>query len=138
MKIKFSKSVAYTPTWNGNRDLPKEEQISVILKPMEFSDLMLMMDAMGGSKTIKAAQDGASEAEITSQINITKVVAETADILLKYAEVTGLEGDDGPLNVGEISRYPAFAGLNFEILMQLTQISMPSEKSEGNSEGQQG
>lgn len=138
MKVKFSKSKSFTPAWNGNRDLPPEEQIQVTLKPMHFGDLMTLMDAMGGAKTIQAAQDGATPEELTNQVNITKVVSDTSDMLPRYAVLTGLEDDEGPVSMGDVALYPAYAGLSFEILMELANISMVSEKSEGNSQGQQG
>lgn len=139
MKVKFSANVPYTPEWNGNRQLPEKEQIKSILKPMEFDDLMSFFDAIGGSKVAVELKEQISSGNVDvvkERVDFTKVIQQVGSLVPKYATIENLEGDDGPLTVEAIARYPRFMELIIELLSKLSEISSPSEETEGNSEGQ--
>jgi hypothetical protein len=138
MKLKFSKNVLFIPAWEGNLELHPSEQISMRLKPVEFEDLMLIMDAMGGSKVMEAyKEDGVDGAQ--KMLDATALLKAVKGIIPKYtSELTNLNGEEGPLTINDIVVYPNFMGLAIEIIMKLTNISMSSEETEKNSEGQPG
>lgn len=138
MKVKFSKSVQFTPEWNKNRELPEKDQIKLVLKPLLFDDLLAIMDALGGNKIIQEVKESGAEA-VRERVDMPRVIKEVGALLPKYVtEFSGLEDDVGPITIEEITQYPAFLGLAIEVLMKLAEISSPSEETEGNSEGQPG
>lgn len=139
MKVQFSKSKKFTPEWNDNKKLPKDEQITVTLRPMRFDDLMNIMDAMGGAKIAQQAQEGVSAEEIATKVDATAFLRENGAVIGKYvSELVNLDGEDGPVSIEEVCIYPAFMSLAMELTMELVAISMPSEQTEGNSPGQPG
>lgn len=139
MKVKFSNSIPFTPTWNGNDQLPEEDQVKSVLRPMLFDDLMSFFDAIGGAKAAgelkTLAADGNVE-ELTNKLDFGKLIREVGNLVPKYATIENLEGLDGPLSAHDIVKYPMFMGLTIELLTKLADISSPSEDAEGNSEGQ--
>jgi hypothetical protein len=134
MKIKFSKSVDYVPEWNKNRELPLSEQIKSTIKPMEFDDLLTIMDAMGGQKAIDEAGGDTSKVKFDSG----KFMQEAGNLFPKYVSLSNIEDADGPVNPADLLKYPVYAGLVVELLMKSSSISVPSDATEGNSEGQPG
>jgi hypothetical protein len=131
MRVKFSKSVAFTPTWNDNLKLPENERIQATLKPLEFDDLMTMMDAFGGANVVREAIASGAEAA-QDQFDITKMLRNVGDILPRYVTITGLEDDDGPVDIDGVVRYPTYMGLAAELLIKVSEISMPTESDEKN------
>ncbi len=127
MKIKFSREVPYVPTWNSNRDLPEAEQVKVLLKPMRVGDLLLVMDAMGRKPGEEAGDD---------KVDVSRLIQETGSILPKYAKISNLEDDNGPVTIEEMLNYGAYMPLAAELLMECARVSMPSESAEGNSSPQ--
>ncbi len=128
MKIKFSLKRDFVPEFNGNRDLPEVDKIKCILTTLDNFDLLELGDAFSRS----GMQDG--------ELDTSKISAEQARILLdatvsiipKYTELTGLDGDDGPLTVEQIVRYPDFQELATELLVELARVSAPTEADTGN------
>ncbi len=139
MKKNFSRAVTYTPEWEGNRDLQVSDQIRATLRPMEFDDLMRVMDAMGGAKTIQAAAVSGNTEALKEGVDMTKFLKEVGEFIPKYvAEFSGLEDEQGPVPIADLVRYPVYMGLAFELLMHISTISMPTEETEKNSEPQPG
>jgi len=126
MKIKFSRAVEYIPDWNGNKRLPVEDQIKCVIKPMVLGDLVILLDVLGGTKS----NDGAS-LEMTAS-SASRMIEATKDILPKYVTVTGLEDDDGPVDIKQLTMYAQYMPLASEIIMACANISSPSETTEGN------
>jgi hypothetical protein len=124
MKIKFSRESTFIPEWNGNRALPEAEQVKCILRPMEVQDVMLIMDAMGGQRTVV---DG-----VAPQVDAAKFVTACSSLMPKYVTIENLDGEDGPIKVEELTRFAAFVPLAAEILMQCANTSVPSDVAEGN------
>ena len=123
MKIKFSREVPYTPTWNGTRDLPEEERVQAVIKPMTVKDLLLVMDAMGRRP---------GQPEEQGQMDMAKLMAEAGNLLPRYVTITGLEDENGPVSVEDTVKYGAYTALAAELLMECARASMPSEAAEKN------
>jgi len=124
MKINFSRSVPYTPEWNGNRELPEAEQVKAVIKPMTVDDLLVMMDALG-------RRPGVPEGDPTS-MDTGRLIKEAGALLPKYVEINNLTDDSGPVSVNDLLTFGAFIPLASELLMECARVSMPSESAEGN------
>jgi hypothetical protein len=125
MKRTFSRTVTFTPEWEGNRALPEAEQIKATIKPLVVDDLMHLMDALG---SLPKQEGGALDTPA-----LAKALSECKDIIPKYVTVSNLEDADGPVSLEDITRYPAYLTLAVELLMEAARVSMPSESAEGNS-----
>jgi hypothetical protein len=132
MKIKFSRTVVYIPEWNGNRSLPQGDQIICTIKPMVLGDLVILLDVLGGMTNEDGTKTNLTAAEATKMIEATK------DILPKYVEMTGLEDDDGPVSVDQMTMYAQYMPLASEIIMACANISSPGQSTEGNLNAPQG
>ncbi len=128
MKIKFSLKRDFVPEFNGNRELPEADQIKCVLTTLDNFDLLELGDAF----TRAGMTDG--------ELDTSKITTEQARVLLdatvtiipKYTEMTGLEGDDGPLTVEQVVRFPDFQVLATELLVELAKISAPTEADRKN------
>lgn len=127
MKVQFSLAREYTPEWNGNRELPEDEQVKATLKTLESMDLLELADALE-----RQGVDGEVDSTKMTAKDIKALLTETGRLLPKYVEVTGIEGDDGPITMHQIIAYPDFMELAVELLMQLANISQPTEDDLGN------
>lgn len=125
MKFKFSRTKDYVPEWNGNRELPEEDQVKAVIRPMEIGDLLAMMDAIGAS--------AANELEAKTQEDYFKIIKEFADIIPKYVTITGLSDEDGEVSTSDLTRFAAYMPLATELAMYAVNISMPTVATEGNS-----
>lgn len=124
MKVKFTRSATYVPEWNGNKELPEKEQISVDIRPMEFGDLLEFFDAIGGAQ---AAMEG------STQLDTSAILKIAPSVLSKYVDkVENLEDGDGPVQLHDLMKYPVFMGLASEIIMEIAKISTPQEEAEKN------
>ena len=112
MKVSFSKTVTLIPKWNGNEKLPKSEQVTVSIKPLEMGDLIDIIEAQGSG--IRATAEMASR------------------LVPKYATIHNLEDDAGPVTSDRINS-PAYLPLMQEIVAELTNAAIPSETDEKNS-----
>lgn len=81
MRISIDKVMTYVPKWRGNRDLPEEEQISVVY------DLLTCAEEERYSKLHPIYRGGEMEMEYTTNAN------EIWD--LKVRKVNGLFDDKG-------------------------------------------
>lgn len=128
MKIKFSLKRPFTPEFNGNKKLPDGEQIKCILTTLDNFDLLELGDAF--------SRAGMNDGELdTSKIDAAQariLLDATASIIPKYTEITGLDCDDGPVTVDQVVRFPDFQELATELLVELAQISAPTEADAKN------
>ena len=122
MKVQFSLKTVYTPKWNGNEELPKKQRVTADLQALESMDLLTLADALERAGFSK--EDG--EVEVGHEQAKTLLEA-VGDLLPKYAVIVNLEGEDGPLGVDEVVKYPLFQELAMELLMALAGISQPTE-----------
>ncbi len=122
MKVKFSLSSDFTPEWNKNKELPEGEQCKAVLRTLESMDLLELADALE-----RQGLEGEVDTSTMSTANIRSLLSETGRLLPKYVEITGIEGDEGPITLEQIVTYPDFMELAVELLMQLANISQPTE-----------
>ena len=127
MKVSFSLIREYTPEWNGNRELPEAEKCTATLKTLESLDLLELADAME-----RQGLDGTVDTGKMKAGDIRSLVSEVGRLLPKYVDIKGLEGDDGPIPVDTLVAYPEFMELAIELLLQLANISQPTEDDVGN------
>lgn len=119
MKVKFSKTVEYIPTWRGNAGLAPAEQIKVQLNVLQFNDLLQIMEEFQ-----KKGADGKPDARAVSSLAM--------NLLPRYATIQNLEDDSGPMTMEQIVQYPSFMDLSTELLGKLSEISMPGDRDEKN------
>lgn len=123
MRFNFSREIHYIPEWNGNRDLPVQDQIRAKIKPMVVADLIRLMDVIGTADKV----DGAKSQDIVNQCG---------DMLPKYVIVENLTDDNGPVSLDDLLNYAAYLGLAGELLMHCASVSMPSASAQGNLKAQ--
>lgn len=128
MKIKFSLSREFVPEWEGNRELPKKDRITAVIKTLGNADLMELADAM--------ERAGMKEGEVDTTdvpVSTTKILLEEVGRLLpKYVVLSGLEGEDGEISIDTVVGYPTFNSLSMELLMELANMSSPDEDDRKN------
>ena len=128
MKIAFSKSVRFEPEFHGNSKADPQERFFAILNIMSTGDLLIVMDALNGI--------GASNTIDTDKIdmeNMRSLVELVPQLLPKYVTVHNLFGsDNNEIELDTILKSAAFLPLQIELLMKLSVVSSPSEKSEKN------
>lgn len=123
MKVSFSLVTTYIPEWNGNSELPEDEQITVALKTLESMDMLELADALE-----RQSIDGEVDSTKMSAKDIKALLKETGRLLPNYATVKGLEGLDGlQVSIEQVVTYPDFMELAVELLMELANISQPDE-----------
>lgn len=132
MRYKFSLEHNYVPTWNGNKDLPEGEQIKVKIKPFEFGDTLLLLDAL--TQIGVADADGKVDTDKMDAKSIKPLIEQFGALLPKAATVINLKDDaGGDIDIGTVVRFGAFFGLAAEILMYGVSISAPNESDTKNS-----
>lgn len=127
MKVKFSLVTEYIPEWNENRELPEAEQCKASLKTLESMDLLELADALE-----RQGVDGEVDSTKMTATDIKSLLSETGRLLPKYVSIEGIEGDDGPITIEQVVTYPDFMQLAVELLMELANISQPTEEDLGN------
>lgn len=123
MKLAFSRSVPYTPEWNGNKSLPEEDQIKCTLTPMKVGHLLDLMDAIG--------IQGSDKVMVSAQ-QMSKVIGQLGHLVPEYIHIKGLEDTDGPVTPDLLVQQAFYLELTTELVMKLAEISMPSENATKN------
>jgi hypothetical protein len=128
MKYSFTPTAEFIPEWNGNRELPDEEQIKMTVSVLSMGDLLNLMDVM---------EQGGNTGEVDSDqldMGTTKALVEMAtELLPKYiTDFRGLEVDDGPIDIATMSGFPQFINLIVEITFELISRSTPNEEDTKN------
>jgi len=127
MKASFTRSVQYVPTWNGNHQLPKKEQFTATLKPLNMADLLMLMDALQGL--------GVQNPDDLKNTNVEKfkgLMEQAGTLIPKYIEVSNLEDESGPVTAETLVEFPYYLELAAELLTQLASISLPDKDEEKN------
>lgn len=130
MKYKFSRTCVYIPEWNNNRAEPEGSQLVATIQPLQMGDLIKMMDAFGGMEQARKVAEQAGASDGTAMM---KVLQDFSDVLPKYITLDGLEDDDGPVGMADLSKYGTYIPLATELMMQAIAVSMPTAVTEGNS-----
>lgn len=135
MKVQFTKLVQFVPSWNGNTELPPEEQVVAMLTPLSTDNLIRLMDVLqktsGGKIDPESlVKDGAKTRDIS---DIKSMVTSAADMIPTNVELKGLIDADGEAVTADmITNFPFFLELAAEIVAELAAISMPNEVEEKN------
>jgi hypothetical protein len=122
MKVKFSLTREFVPEWQDNRELPDAEQCKCQMKTLESMDLLELADALE-----RQGLEGTVDTGKMSAKDIKLLLEETGRLLPKYVTVENLEGDEGQVTLEQIVTYPDFMELAVELLMQLANISQPTD-----------
>jgi hypothetical protein len=128
MKVNFTPESEYVPEWNGNRDLPDDEQIKMNLSVLSMGHILNLMDIME-----QAGHSGQTDDQALDVATTKKLVEMAQEILPQYVkDFRGLEVDSGPIALEAISDYPQFMALIVEITFELINRSSPNEDDKGN------
>lgn len=122
MKIQFSLKQSYTPEWNDNKAKPKKEQFTVQMMTLESMDLLSLADALE-----RAGLTGEVDTSAVGSQEARTILEAVGDVLPRYCTIENLEGDDGPITIDLIVRFPQFQDLALELLLALAGISQPDE-----------
>lgn len=127
MKVKFSREVTVTPSWNGNETA--EEKFTATMKPVAFGELLEVLDAFQAAGIAAGAVD-------TSQLDgkvIRNILDACSGVLNKYVTLRNLQDEQGvELTIKDVVTYGPFMMLAMELVGRLVQISTPTEEDEGN------
>lgn len=77
MKVSLKSGFDYIPKWNGNRKLPKDEQVKV---KMRFQTGLDMTDCINFDGTINKEKDWLSICESVENLEVNGKVAKPVDI----------------------------------------------------------
>lgn len=131
MKTTFSRLRTFVPTFNGNQDLPENEQLKYAIKPLTVGDFYIVLEAVsriagGKSEDGKVILDsdklvGSSQREFLelSEKYIPQYVTSKGAPLLA--------SDDTEVPLEEAVGYSPFLSLTSELVMQLMSVSQPTE-----------
>lgn len=130
MKTDFSKDHDYTPEWNGNKELPEDEQVKCVLSVLDMDALMALLDAF-----TEVGIEGEVDTDSIDAAKIKPVLEQFGDLLPKHVtELSNLFGKKGDaLTIEDVVKYPVFLNLALELLMKLTEVSSPTDEDVGNS-----
>jgi hypothetical protein len=132
MKVQFSKSVPFTPEFNGNKALPEPEQFRVTLTPLPLGELIAFTEVLSANKVeqvdVQADADaGKLKSEDTAKMRST--VDAVAQTLPKYVKI--VQGADG-FDLTDVVSYAQFSGLANELVQKLCEISSPNKDDQKN------
>lgn len=128
MKVSISRTGIYIPKWNGNRDLPTDEQITVEFSYLSFDERRRFIKRTKPVITITDPEkktDAELDAEINeqhTQITMTVDADDNAIAAAMKPIVKNLEDTDGnPISVwADILKAPQLSGLADEIINELS------------------
>lgn len=125
MQTAFARKVDYVPTFDGNRDLPEQEQIKVKLTSLSTGDFFDIVTALGNISNEKGEIDLGKAAK-DGLLGVAPLLAKGANILPRYTEISGLlDAAGNPVTPAEVAAAPFFLGLTAELLGKLAEISAP-------------
>jgi hypothetical protein len=129
MKLSFSRNVEFTPTFNGNEQLPLEQQIKMRLKPLDLAELAFVGEII---KEIGLDKEDAKQ-EIASPK--MRALANDLSALLKghVLELKNLEDADGAVPIDRLALDVPYVSLALETIVRLASISAPGEADTKNS-----
>ncbi len=84
MRVEFHDSATVTPEWNGNQDLPKEDQFTVTMTPLSTNDLIDLLDVLA------AMEIDESEMSNVDMNQAAKIIKATQDLIPRYCTINEL------------------------------------------------
>lgn len=136
MRTTFSRARKITPVWNGNKELPENEQIAFEYTALEYGEWNQTSELMRRAiqRNIKLAEAAASDPNsIDMESDDGKQLIEVFKNLLPKnvksvgAPLLAAVGDDKPVTMMEIATLQPFVTLAIELLATLMVVSAPSE-----------
>jgi hypothetical protein len=130
MKSNFSKTVPFTPEWNGNKDLPEKDQLRVTLKPMPLGDLLSCTEALSSgqldeAKVTEAKKKNTAVKFTKDDTAKMKVSIETLQEYIPKFVTIDQGAEDFTLD--EVVKYSQFSELANELIGKLVEISSPNK-----------
>ena len=125
MKIAFSRSRTYTPTWNGNDK--SEDPFRAIIRPTDMATLIDLVDVFQA-----AGFNGKVDTDDISVNSMKAIVASGAQALPRFVKIENLHGDDGEVTIQDVVDNAFFMKLALELLAKLADFSSPTDADEGN------
>ena len=126
----FSKKIKFVPEFNKNREQPAADQFNVEIQPVEMGTLLTMMDAFE-----RMGVAGEVDTEKLGTDTIKTMLEQFGTLLPEHCKIVGLkDADDNEITTDDVVRFGPLMPLAMELLLQLSQISSPSEDAEKNSE----
>jgi len=133
MKVSFSKSVEYTPTFAGNDKLPAKQQMKAQVSPCELGDLFSIIEVFQ-SLGLEDPAGGDIDTSKLSSSQMKGLPEMCAKVLPSTCKISNLtDGDGNDLTVEDVVKYPFFLPLAMELVGMVAHISSPSDEDEGNS-----
>ncbi len=130
MKACISRVQDYKPKWNGNLDLPEDQQLTAKCSVFETGDLFDVLEAI--SK--ETGTEGVVDSDKLDVKQIRKLVKSAGAIVPKYVTLVGAED----FSIDDVSKLSPYFSLCVELLFQLVTISQPTEQDVKNSKPQPG
>ena len=136
MKVNFRKTVEFTPTWNGNADLPANEQLRFVLTPLDVGEALHIAALLSEAGHKGATNDAAALEETKSRMSIdqTKGLVEACGAYVK-PHVERMDNAEN-FEVEDVVKYMYFLPLAADDLLELVRISQPTETDVKNSKSQ--
>jgi hypothetical protein len=127
MKLDFVEVKEITPEWNGNRELPAEEQFTVSLRTLSVDDLLDLLDVM----TSMGVDEGA-DMKALPIAQAKDLIKGAQKLLPTYATINNLFTAAGEIMTIEAVCVDArMLDLSIEIFSDLMDISQVNEEDEG-------
>jgi hypothetical protein len=123
MKAGFSLTKRFVPSFNGNKDLPTEQQLIAVLAMPEVQDVFAILERLS------AAGFKAGEASSVSMSQATQIAKEAGQFIPKYVKLDNAED----FSVGDVIKYPPYFPLATELLFALVDFAQPNEADVKNS-----
>jgi len=123
MKSNFSKEKKYNPDWNGNKELPEDEQLVAYIKPMKSGEVIDLTDVL------KSVGFEKGEAKQLSSAQMKAVVKEAGHYLPTYVRLE--HADD--FTIQDVVDYTPFLSLAVDLLFTLMNFSSPNQDDVKNS-----
>jgi hypothetical protein len=123
MKIEFSRSREYVPEFNGNKELPEEEQLKATISVMRLSDLLDLGD------TFKEADFEEGDMKNMTLDQMKVLVKGAGQYVPKYVKLSGNDG----FALDDVVQFPQFLSLAAELLFTLLSYSQPTTADVKNS-----
>lgn len=134
MKLALSRAKEFVPDWNGNLQLPADQQLKYLLTPVDNGDFYDLQDCIG-RLGLKATTDGKVDSTNLDVKAQREFLTGAGTYLTRYVKSTGaplLDQNDKEITIEDIGKYAALIGLANEILMEIIKNGVPQAADSKN------